>query len=577
MHLFGAIIAFLWLMPPRPGVKLSEQAWERYRELGLNRYQAILPALSEDTRVLAVEGPKLFPVVLMEYSDVEATYDDEDFQRMLFDGPWKPGTAHDYYDEVSYGRVDLQGQVYGPYEADHFSTYYANDEYGIGNDYNRSAGLLVYEACKRSDPYVDYSQYDNDKDGYVDIFTVVHVSYGAEETDDEDDIWSHEFSLSGWAEYGGLGVYKTNDPDPNNPGSYIKIDVYTMNPELSDYSILGKEGISNIGVFCHEWGHGFGLPDLYITDGVNAGKAGLGHFCLMASGSWAGDPPGSSPVHLCAWCKYFLGWVEPEALERDRLELVENAWFSTSSASPSTYRIFPNPSGVDWSFESVGRGEYFLVENRQRIGFDEGLPGDGLLILHVDESKETNSDLENPLVGIMQADGDPDYLFTSGVGWASDLWSDDSFGFNNSSTPSSRFYDGAPSGASVTEISPADSVMTARLEIAVLLLGHVYSYPNPFNVHEHERATIVYEPTDEEKAADQYPDFRVLIYNLAGKRVRILDERPTEISRYSRTAFWDGTNDAGRPVASGLYFYIVETFEGSRVAERNKGMMTLLR
>lgn len=566
MHLFGAIIAFLWLMPPRPGVKLSEQAWERYRELGLNRYQAILPAPSEDTRVLAVEGPKLFPVVLMEYSDVDATYSNEDFQRMLFDGPWDPGTAHEYYDEVSYGRVDLQGQVYGPYEADHSSTYYANDEYGIGNDYNRSAGLLVYEACKRSDPYVDYSLYDNDGDGYVDIFTVIHVGYGAEETDDEDDIWSHEFSLSGWEYYGGPGVYETNDG--------VKIDVYTMNPELSDPP---RDEISNIGVFCHEWGHGFGLPDLYITDGVNAGKAGLGHFCLMASGSWAGDPPGSSPVHLCAWCKYFLGWVEPEALERDRLELVENAWFSTSSASPSTYRIFPNPSGVDWSFESVGRGEYFLVENRQRIGFDEGLPGDGLLILHVDESKETNSDLENPLVGIMQADGDPDYLFTSGSGRASDLWSDDSFGFNNSSTPSSRFYDGAPSGASVTEISPADSVMTARLEIAVLLLGHVYSYPNPFNVHEHKRATIVYEPTDEEKAADQYPDFRVLIYNLAGKRVRILDEKPTEISRYSRTAFWDGTNDAGRPVASGLYFYIVETFEGDRVAERNKGMMTLLR
>ncbi|TET21413.1 MAG: M6 family metalloprotease domain-containing protein [Candidatus Stahlbacteria bacterium] len=566
MHLFVAIVAFLWLMPPRAGVELSDEAWERYRELGLNRYQAILPAPSEDTRVLVVEGPKRFPVVLMEYTDVEATYDDEDFQRMLFAGPWPSGTAHEYYDEVSYGRVDLTGQVYGPYEADHSSTYYANNEYGIGNDYNRSAGLLVYEACKRSDPYVDYSLYDNDGDGYVDIFTVIHVGYGAEETGDEDDIWSHEFSLSGWAEYGGPGAYPTNDG--------VKIDVYTMNPELSDPP---RDEISNIGVFCHEWGHGFGLPDLYITDGINAGKAGLGDFCLMASGSWAGDPPGSSPVHPCAWCKYFLGWVEPEALERDRLELIENAGFPTSSASPSAYRIFANPSGVDWSFESVGRGEYFLVENRQRIGFDEGLPGDGLLILHVDESKETNSDLENPLVGIMQADGDPDYLFTSGAGRALDLWADDTFGFNNSSIPSSRFYDGAPSGASVTAISPADSVMTARLEIGVLLLGRVYSYPNPFNVHERERVTIVYEPTDEEKAADQYPDFRVLIYNLAGKRVRILDERPTEISRYSRTAFWDGTNDAGRPVASGLYFYIVETLEGSRVVERNKAKMTLLR
>ena len=571
MHLFGAIVAFLWLMPPRAGVELSDEAWERYRELGLNRYQAILPAPSEDRRVLVVEGPKRFPVVLMEYTDVEATYDDEDFQRMLFAGPWPSGTAHEYYDEVSYGRVDLTGQVYGPYESDHSSTYYVNNKSGLG-DYPQCAGLLVWEACEKSDPYVDYSLYDNDGDGYVDIFTVIHVGYGTEETGDSiNDIWSHEFSLSGWEYYGGPGVYETNDG--------VKIDVYTMNPELSDYSVLGEEGISNIGVFCHEWGHGFGLPDLYITDGINAGKAGLGDFCLMASGSWGavGEDWGSSPVHPCAWCKYFLGWVEPEALERDRLELVENAGFPTSSASPSAYRIFANPSGVDWSFESVGRGEYFLVENRRRIGFDKGLPGDGLLILHVDESKETNSDLENPLVGIMQADGDPGFLFTDGAGSASDLWESDTLGFSNFSVPSSRFYDGAPSGASVTAISPADSVMTARLEIGVVLLGRVYSYPNPFNVHERERVTIVYEPTDEEKAADQYPDFRVLIYNLAGKRVRILDERPTEISRYSRTAFWDGTNDAGRPVASGLYFYIVETLEGSRVVERNKAKMTLLR
>ncbi|MEA3311501.1 MAG: hypothetical protein U9Q76_04710, partial [candidate division WOR-3 bacterium] len=97
MHLSATILVFLWLMPPRAGVKLPDEAWERYRELGLNRYQAIALAPSEDTRVLVVEGPKRFPVVLMEYSDVEATYDDEDFQRMLFDGPWDPGTAHEYY------------------------------------------------------------------------------------------------------------------------------------------------------------------------------------------------------------------------------------------------------------------------------------------------------------------------------------------------------------------------------------------------------------------------------------------------------------------------------------------------
>lgn len=564
----------MWLMPPRPGVKLSAEAWQRYREMGLNRYQGVARVESSQTQLLSVEGEQHFPVVIMAYSDMSADYDSDDFQRMLFDGPWSSGTAHDYYTEVSYGMIDLKGEVVGPYTADHSRSYYADDNYGIGNNFDRSAGALVWEACQASDPYVDYSVYDNDGDGFVDIFTVIHAGYGAEETDNTLDIWSHEFSLEGWGYYGGPGVFTTNDPDPNNPGSYIKIDVYTMNPEQSNPP---QGDISNIGVFCHEWGHGFGLPDLYITEGSYAGGAGLGYFCLMAAGSWGGDPPGSSPVHLSAWCKYFLGWLEPEALERDGVEEVLSASLPDVSVTAQAYRIFANPGGVDWSFESVGSGEFFLVENRQRNGFDAALPGSGLLILHVDESRKTNSDLDNPLVGIMQADGDPDYLFISTGGSASDLWSRDSLGFSNSSTPSSRFYDGAPSGASVINISASGSEMTADLVIEPLLLGRVYSFPNPFIPDGTNRLTIIYEPTDADKLAGEYPDFRVYIYDLSGKRVRILDDKPDEISVYGRAAYWDGDSDWERPVASGLYFYVVEIYEGDWVKEHQKGMLTIIR
>lgn len=572
MSLFLAV-SLIGLMPPGPGVDMPREVARRYREMALNRYRTVAKAVP--AQMMAVEGIKRFPVVLMAYSNVAATYDSGDFQTMLFDGPWNPGTAHDYYTEVSYGKVSLEGEVYGPYTGSQAREYYADNYYGVGESYSRSAGALVWEACQQSDPSVNYAEYDNDGDGYVDIFTVIHVGYGAEETDNKADIWSHEFSLTGWSYYGGPGVFVTNDPDPAHPGSNIKIDVYTINPELSDYSISGK--ISNIGVFCHEWGHGFGLPDLYITDGDYAGGAGLGNFCLMASGSWAGDKPGSVPVHLCAWCKYLLGWVEPQALERDVLEEVLGAEFAAVASSSSAWRIFSNPGGADWSFESPGSGEYFLAENRQQSGFDSGLPGSGLLMLHVDESRPDNNNLQNPLVGIMKASGDPSFLYTSGAGSASDLWRSDSTGFSNSSVPSSRFYDGAPSGASVTAISASASVMTADLAISALLLGRVYSFPNPYNVHVHDRVTIVYEPTDEEETQGVYPEFKVYIYDLSGKRVRVLDSKPDEISTYGRAAYWDGDNDYSRAVASGLYFYIVETYEGSRVAERSKGMLTLVR
>ncbi len=567
MHtILAALLGVLFLMPPRPGVKLSDEAWRHYKELSLNNSRAFLEGSVPN--VLSVKGKKFFPVVIMDYSNTSSAYKVQDFQQMLFDGPWISGTAHDYYNEVSYGKVDLSGKVYGPYTADNPSGYYANDNYGIGNDYPRCAGALVYEACLKSDPFVDYSIYDNDGDGYVDIFTVIHAGYGAEESDNKNDIWSHEFSLSGWQAHGGPGPYKTDDG--------VMIDVYTINPELSSYSI--SDSISNIGVFCHEWGHGFGLPDLYITEGKYAGKAGLGQFCLMASGSWGGEGKyhGSSPVHLCAWCKYFLGWLEPKAVEPGGLEAVQGAQLSSVSTSPSAYRIYPNPSGVDWSFTSVGSGEYFLVENRQQTGFDKGLPGSGLLILHVDESQANNSNIQNPLVGIMQADGDSRYLFTSDAGQASDLWKNDEEGFSNFSTPSSRFYSGLPSGISITAISPSKENMTADIVIKPPLLGSIYSYPNPFNPHETDYVTIVYQPTSSNKTGAQFPKFRVMIYDLSGKRVRVLNDEG-EVNIYRRVAFWDGNNDWGRPVASGLYFYIVETLEGDVVKERSKSMLTMVR
>ena len=57
--------------------------------------------------------------------------------------------------------------------------------------------------------------------------------------------------------------------------------------------------------------------------------------------------------------------------------------------------------------------EYFLVENRQKIGFDSSLPGSGLLIYHIDESMNSNNyawypdktnDDKHYFIAVIQAD-----------------------------------------------------------------------------------------------------------------------------------------------------------------------------
>ncbi|MCX6841420.1 MAG: hypothetical protein NTX53_03930 [candidate division WOR-3 bacterium] len=239
--------------------------------------------------------------------------------------------------------------------------------------------------------------------------------------------------------------------------------------------------------------------------------------------------------------------------------------------------MLANPGGADWRAGGAGSGEYFLVENRQRLGFDRGLPGNGLLILHVDESQTDNSTEAHPLVGILQADHAPGYALPMGDrGGDGDLWKQSDTGVRSFTVPSTAFYDGVPSGVAVYGISGSDSVMTADMKITPMFLGRVYSFPNPVIVRTRsDRATIVYAPTDTERLAGRYPDFKVRIFDLAGEPVRVL-AGPNEVNPQHRAAYRDMRNGQGRAVTSGLYFYTVE-MEENGVAEQNVGRLTVVR
>ena len=130
---------------------------------------------------------------------------------------------------------------------------------------------------------------------------------------------------------------------------------------------------AKIGVCCHELGHLlFGFPDLYDTDGSSEG---IGNFCLMAAGSWGGG--GDTPVHPSAWCKANQGWATV-----DNRTTNGSLSITDVKSSQTIYRLWKN---------GAAGSEYFLVENRQKTGFDVSLPGGGLLIWHIDESVTGNT------------------------------------------------------------------------------------------------------------------------------------------------------------------------------------------
>ena len=196
----------------------------------------------------------------------------------------------------------------------------------------------------------------------------------------------------------------------------------------------------------------------------------------MSSGNWnytGTNYFGTSPALPDAWLKWYQGWITPTAVSGT----LTNAPIYQAENNASVYLLCPNPGGVDWEFyQYSGTGEYFLVENRQLVSYDAGLPGCGLNILHIDEGvtydNSANSNEYHPLVKLMQADGLDELMW--GDSYDSERGDNgDPFPgvtnnrtFNYNSTPNSRLYNGADSLAAVTNISNCAATMTADLSYA---------------------------------------------------------------------------------------------------------------
>jgi hypothetical protein len=194
---------------------------------------------------------------------------------------------------------------------------------------------------------------------------VVHTGVGEDYGGGPNTIWSHRFSLSN----AGLA--------PVTNGAVV-IDDYIIEPEVQPkgFPALGNDLIG-MGVFCHEYGHALGLPDLYDTTYVSRG---VGAWSVMSYGSHNGlVRDGDCPAHFDAWCKAKLGWITPV----DYTLNYQNVPFPSAASTPFAAKL--------WKDGQATR-QYFLVENRYTNGYDAALPGHGLLIWHVDETKGVNND-----------------------------------------------------------------------------------------------------------------------------------------------------------------------------------------
>jgi immune inhibitor A len=551
------LLLYLFIMPPNPFAEVE-------RPIVAPEFPALMNA--GGMRVEKPSGERKALILLIDFNDNPHTCQSYQFDSLIYGE--NQNSLRDYYTEISYGKftISKSSEVSPWFRAPQDYSYYIGDSFGIypGN-YPHNVQGIVWAACSLADPFVNFADFDEDSDGYVDAIFIVHAGPGAEETGNPNHVWSHKWQLSNTGP-GCPGAYPTDD------GVYV--DHYSMEPETL---VSSPGGRITVGVFAHEFGHVLGLPDLYDRDGSTYG---IGMFGIMAVGSWGrantGDLPGSSPTHFCAWSKYQLGFVSPVELGRSGVSKLENQSVACAATNAVAYRLLEDLNGPDWDWQG-GIGEYFLAENRYRAGFDKSLPGDGILILHIDDTRLHNDSEGHPLVGVMQADGDERFLL-SDIGTADDLWKNNTYGFGDTSKPSSFDYDGNPTGVWVYDIGAEASVMTASFWVTPVLLGKVYSYPNPYIIKQEpswgRKVIINYVPSDTIELGQEYPLFEVAIYNIAGERVRLLDSA-VEIDRYSRRAFWDLKNEKGEEAVSGMYLYVIKT-QGNKV-EKRTGRLTIIK
>ncbi len=529
--------------------------------------------------LLAPAAPRAIPttgtieaaVLLIDFADETSVLPPSSFDDLVFAGAGK--SLRTYYRENSYGQLDVTGTV-SPWVRSNlsFHDYYVNsdgvpgtaDDYGFDvrrsayvpgvTPYPRNVWGVVMEAVALADPFVDFTRFDNDGDGVVDALFVVHGALGAEATAANPDyIWSHKSSVAEYLE--SIGV----NPRDVTGGSADEV-------VIGNYIMLPENG--RLGVFCHEFGHVLGLPDLYRTDRETGEQESVvGVFDLMDNGGWLEGGSGTTPGHLGAWCKYQLGWIDPIAVElgvgrtarRDDVRIFSAA---SLTGSQSFYRILANPAGPDWSNDRPGLGEYFLLEVRLagEDNFDRYLHASGLAIWHVDEAKPDNDagDANEHLVTLVQADGeDWTRMARDGLGEATDLWpgSLQVADFTDDTSPSSALHGGAFSGAEVREIRRYGEGIEADLE-DVIRVGEPYAYPNPLVMREgQDEVAFVFRPSGSSSAAKAGAaaavPIRVRVYDLLGNLVNTItsDESPL---------VWDCRNADGRMVASGIYLYVME-------------------
>lgn len=312
------------------------------------------------------------------------------------------GSVHDYFYDQSYGQLDLS-----------FDLIYVKvdslKKYRSTATSDENTKYLVQDVVAIIDSQVkDWGVYDWDDDGMVDQLVIIYAGKGQNDGGSDMTIWPHQWWLSERQNFGPISV--------TTGTKTYQVDSYCVVQELSKHDDYGS-----FGTLCHEYSHCFGLPDFYGD--VNY----LGSWDLMDYGNFNGN--GFRPCGYSAFERAFMGWLTPIEL-KDAQTVVGLPALSTQ---PLAYLV-RNEGKAD---------EYYLIENRQKVGWDEYIPGSGIVVFHVDYD-ETVFHFGQPNTAkrqhylIIPANNKPSVSTNNCSGWGYPFEGNNSL--TNTSTPAAELF-----------------------------------------------------------------------------------------------------------------------------------------
>ena len=373
-------------------------------------------------------------VILINYSDKKFTYGKEYFDPMMNEENYTgfyttdgrfiscTGSARDYYYDNSMGQFDPHFDVVGPVNLN----YSCTTPQGTNN-----VGNIFVSAVNALDPTVDFSKYDGDGDGVVDMIYFVVAGYTANFTGNNGGyLWPHQFYMYYF-------TYQTYD------GVYL--GRYACSGEIYGWENYGYVDPDGIGTMCHEFTHVLGIMDLYDTDYENNGQANdPGEWDVMSGGSYLNDS--HTPAGYSLWERYRLGFADIEQI---------------TEMQPG-YTLEPvNQSNTGYWMSSPNDNEFFLFENRQQTGWDAYLPGHGMLATRVEyDEDQWWSNTINANSSHMYYE-----LLRAGNGWGAS--GSDAFPgtygvttLNNLTTPSLKTWRGQDNELGLANITETDGIIT---------------------------------------------------------------------------------------------------------------------